>query len=90
MKHAGVQKVEVRSPLGCKDPVGICQKCIGASSEGTHHEIGTNIGMLASQALSEPAIQIAMDSSPSYTTVKIRQKTYGTKKLTLAELFEGC
>ena len=62
MKNAGVQKVEVRSPLGCKDPVGICQKCIGMSSEGNHHEIGTNIGMLASQALSEPAIQIAMDS----------------------------
>ena len=89
MKHAGVQKVEVRSPLGCKDPVGICQKCIGASSEGTHHEIGTNIGMLASQALSEPAIQIAMDSTVILTMIKIKIDTE-EEHLTIGEFFEKC
>lgn len=89
MKHAGVQKVEVRSPLGCKDPVGICQKCIGASSEGTHHEIGTNIGMLASQALSEPAIQIAMDSTVTLTMIKIKIDTE-EEHLTIGEFFEKC
>ena len=62
IKQAGIQKVEVRSPLTCKDSVGICQKCMGLNSEGHIHDIGTNIGIIASQALSEPAIQIAMDS----------------------------
>jgi len=62
MKQAGLQKIEVRSPLTCKDPVGICQKCAGLNSEGHIHDIGTNIGIIASQALSEPATQIAMDS----------------------------
>ena len=62
IKQAGIQKVEVRSPLTCKDSVGICQKCMGLNSEGHIHDIGTNVGIIASQALSEPAIQIAMDS----------------------------
>lgn len=90
IKASGVQKIEVRSPLTCKDSIGICQKCMGLNSEGHHHDIGTNIGIIASQALSEPAIQISMDSIVPSATVKIRENTYGTKKVTLFSLFEMC
>lgn len=89
MKSAGIGKVEVRSPLGCKDNVGICQKCMGLSSEGTHHEIGTNIGMISSQALSEPAIQISMDSTVTLTMIKIKIDTE-EEHLTIGEFFEKC
>jgi DNA-directed RNA polymerase subunit beta' len=60
-KH-GHEKIEVRSPMTCHAENGICQKCIGHSAEGSMHEIGTNIGVIASQAVGEPAIQLALDS----------------------------
>ncbi len=58
----GVDKVHVRSPLKCSLAEGLCAKCIGLSENGKHHEIGTNIGVIASQALGEPATQLAMDA----------------------------
>ncbi len=54
--------VNVRSPLTCKETDGLCAKCFGLNENGKFHEIGTNIGILASQALGEPATQLAMDS----------------------------
>ncbi len=54
--------VDVRSPLSCKETDGLCAKCFGLNENGKFHEIGTNIGILASQALGEPATQLAMDS----------------------------
>ena len=52
----------VRSPLTCKESHGICAKCFGLNENGKLHEVGTNIGILASQAMGEPATQLAMDS----------------------------
>jgi DNA-directed RNA polymerase beta' subunit len=60
-KH-GHTHVDVRSPLNCHSENGICQKCIGHGADGRPHEIGTNIGVIASQAIGEPAIQLALDS----------------------------
>jgi len=62
---------------------------MGLSSEGTHHEIGTNIGMISSQALSEPAIQISMDSTVTLTMIKIKIDTE-EEYLTIGEFFEKC
>jgi len=62
LKANNVTSVTVRSPLTCKVPQGICSTCFGLNENGHKHEIGTNIGVLASQALSEPAVQLAMDS----------------------------
>lgn len=52
----------VRSPLTCTLPQGICAKCFGKNENERDHEIGTNIGVIASHALSEPVVQLAMDS----------------------------
>jgi DNA-directed RNA polymerase subunit beta' len=62
LKNAGHDKVLVRSPLKCQHGDGLCAKCFGLNESGKLHEVGTNIGVLAGQALSEPAVQMAMDA----------------------------
>jgi DNA-directed RNA polymerase subunit beta' len=62
LKNAGHEKVLVRSPLKCQHGDGICAKCFGLNENGRSHEVGTNIGVLAGQAMSEPAVQMAMDA----------------------------
>lgn len=57
-----IKQVVVRSPLKCSHGKGLCSKCFGLNENGDLHEIGTNIGVLAGQALGEPATQLAMDS----------------------------
>jgi DNA-directed RNA polymerase subunit beta' len=62
LRKSGHEKVLARSPLKCQHGDGICSKCFGLNENGRLHEVGTNIGVLAGQALSEPAVQMAMDS----------------------------
>ena len=54
--------IQVRSPLKCQHGDGICAKCFGLNETGNLHPVGTNIGILAGQALGEPATQLAMDA----------------------------
>ena len=60
MKQAKVGKVLVRSPLKCRSSKGICQKCYGVSPSGNREDLGMNVGVIASQAIGEPATQLAM------------------------------
>jgi hypothetical protein len=90
-KH-GVEHVEVRSPMTCHSGNGICQKCIGHSSDGRPHEIGTNIGVIASQAIGEPAIQLALDSfhcqhAQSLVQVKIKDSELTIPMESLWDMF---
>lgn len=62
LRNSKHDKVVVRSPLKCQQPEGICSKCFGLSESGKLHPIGTNVGILAGQALGEPATQLAMDA----------------------------
>lgn len=55
-------RVVVRSPLKCESEKGLCQKCMGPSVNGSHHHIGTNIGVLAAHALGERAVQLTLKS----------------------------
>ena len=50
----------VRSPLKCEHGKGLCQKCAGLAPTGKPYELGTNIGVLAAQALGERSTQLAM------------------------------
>ena len=56
------QKVLVRSPLKCLHGDGICGKCFGLNERGVGHDVGTNIGILAGQALGERATQLSMNA----------------------------
>lgn len=62
LRNSKFTKVVVRSPLKCAHGDGVCAKCYGLSEGGKPNVIGTNIGVLAGQALGEPAVQMAMDS----------------------------
>lgn len=62
-KDDTIEYVPVRSPLRCKTPHGVCQKCYGALP-GTIMpvKIGTAVGVLASQAMGEPVTQMTMNT----------------------------
>jgi len=87
LKANNVTSVTVRSPLTCKVPQGICSTCFGLNENGHKHEIGTNIGVLASQALSEPAVQLAMDCSADGNLVSVKINGVITT-LTFEQLWE--
>lgn len=50
----------VRSPLKCEHAKGLCGKCAGLRSDGTPYVLGTNVGILAAQALGERSVQLTM------------------------------
>lgn len=63
LRNSKIEEVQVRSPLKCQHGHdGICAKCYGLNENGHLHDTGTNIGVLAGQAMGEPAVQMAMDA----------------------------
>ena len=62
LKRLGLKKVEVRSPITCLVPKGTCQKCYGLDESGSIPDIGANIGAKSGQALSEPLVQMVMNT----------------------------
>jgi DNA-directed RNA polymerase subunit beta' len=61
IKEAGIKRVLIRSPLTCRTPRGVCQKCYGWSL-GTNRlvELGEAVGIVAAQAIGEPGTQLTM------------------------------
>ncbi len=59
--EAGIEKVEVRSVLGCKTKHGVCSKCYGMGL-ATRKEvnIGEAVGIIAAQSIGEPGTQLTM------------------------------
>jgi DNA-directed RNA polymerase subunit beta' len=62
LRNSKVDKIQVRSPMKCSLGHGICAKCFGLNENGKLHDSGTNIGILAAQALGEPATQLSMNA----------------------------
>ena len=60
IRNSGVKKIIVRSPLHCRQPQGICAVCYGLNEQGKKFQNGTNVGVIAGQALGEPMTQMAM------------------------------
>lgn len=57
---AGLEVLNVRSPLTCESARGTCRKCFGIDERGKLIDIGTNIGVIAGQSIAEPATQLTM------------------------------
>jgi len=56
-----VDKVAVYSPLTCKQPYGICQRCYGMDlSNKQEVDIGSPVGVIAAQSIGEPGTQLTM------------------------------
>lgn len=59
------KQVKVRSTLTCEAKKGVCQKCYGQASDGKLVTIGTNVGVIASQSVSERLTQAMLGTKHS-------------------------
>lgn len=62
LEDAGVETIQVRSPMTCDESDGVCQLCMGLDAWGNHFEQGTNVGSRSAQALTEPLTQFALNA----------------------------
>ena len=62
LKKRKIDVVEVRSPLTCVAPNGVCQLCYGLLPDGEIAPVGTNVGILEGQALTERSTQLVMQT----------------------------
>jgi DNA-directed RNA polymerase subunit beta' len=61
--EAGIDEIYVRSPILCKSPYGICEKCYGLNLEnGKPIDIGRAVGVIAAQSIGEPGTQMTMQT----------------------------
>jgi DNA-directed RNA polymerase subunit beta' len=59
-KSNEVDSIIARSPITCESRKGICQYCYGLNEKGQLYPIGTNIGAISGQSITEPATQLTM------------------------------
>ena len=60
---AGIDRLRVRSVLGCRSKHGVCQKCYGMSlARRNQVSIGEAIGIIAAQSIGEPGTQLTMNT----------------------------
>lgn len=59
------KQIKVRSTLTCEAKKGVCQKCYGQASDGKLVTIGTNVGVIASQSVSERLTQAMLGTKHS-------------------------
>ena len=58
---AGIERVNVRSVLGCKTKHGVCAKCYGMGlATREEAQIGEAVGIIAAQSIGEPGTQLTM------------------------------
>lgn len=74
----GVETVIVRSPMTCELREGVCKQCQGLDERGQRHEIGTNVGIRAAHALSEPLTQLALSAKHG---IRLAQRDTGPRGL---------
>ena len=61
IKNTTIEKVEVRSPLTCESPKGICAQCYGRNlATGKMVQNGEAVGVVAAQSIGEPGTQLTL------------------------------
>jgi DNA-directed RNA polymerase subunit beta' len=61
IEDLGLSKIQVRSPMTCDAPLGICRACYGMDmSTGAMVEEGMAVGIIAAQSIGEPGTQLTM------------------------------
>lgn len=61
-KAKKLDTLKVRSALTCDSVQGVCQKCYGLLPGGKLPDVGTNVGILDSEALTERSTQLTMST----------------------------
>ena len=61
IEDLGLERIQVRSPMTCEAPLGICRSCYGMDlSTGAVVEEGMAVGIIAAQSIGEPGTQLTM------------------------------
>ena len=85
---SGIEKLEVRSVLGCRSKHGVCQKCYGMGlARRDLVSIGESIGIIAAQSIGEPGTQLTMRTIHSGGVAGVADITQGLPRV--EELFEA-
>ena len=83
IEELGVDKIQVRSPMTCDAPLGICRKCYGMDlSTGREVEAGMAVGIIAAQSIGEPGTQLTMRTFHIGGTVNTSIEESDTKSQT--------
>ncbi|MCL4125620.1 UNVERIFIED_CONTAM: hypothetical protein GTU68_060375 [Idotea baltica] len=61
LEGMGIKSIQVRSPMTCEAPLGVCRCCYGMDmSTGDLVEEGMAVGIIAAQSIGEPGTQLTM------------------------------
>jgi len=61
IEELGLERIQVRSPMTCDAPLGVCRRCYGMDmSTGSMVEEGMAVGIIAAQSIGEPGTQLTM------------------------------
>jgi len=89
IEEMGLEKTQVRSPMTCDAPLGVCRRCYGMDlSTGDLVEEGMAVGIIAAQSIGEPGTQLTMRTfhiggsvSKQVEESDIKSKTSGEVRL---------
>ena len=87
---AGIERVQIRTVLGCKARYGVCAKCYGSNlATNKPMNIGEAVGIIAAQSIGEPGTQLTMRTfhTGGVTGDDINDITQGLPRV--EELFEA-
>ena len=85
---AGIEKVMVRSVIGCRTKHGVCAKCYGMGlATRDKVSIGEAVGIIAAQSIGEPGTQLTMRTIHSGGVAGVADITQGLPRV--EELFEA-
>ena len=85
---AGIEKVTVRSVIGCRTKHGVCAKCYGMGLATCQEvSIGEAVGIIAAQSIGEPGTQLTMRTIHSGGVAGVADITQGLPRV--EELFEA-
>jgi DNA-directed RNA polymerase subunit beta' len=89
IKHRDmIDEVAVRSPLTCRTPAGVCQKCYGYDlSRAAIVSLGETVGVVAAQSIGEPGTQLTMRTFHTGGVAGAQDITLGLPRV--VELFEA-
>lgn len=77
IEEAGLEAVEVRSPLTCEAKKGICAKCYGRNlATGKMIHMGEAVGVIAAQSIGEPGTQLTLRTFHQGVLQETYQKTH--------------
>ncbi|HEY6564742.1 MAG TPA: DNA-directed RNA polymerase subunit beta', partial [Pirellulaceae bacterium] len=61
IEELGLERIQVRSPMTCEAPLGVCRLCYGTDlATGAMVEEGMAVGIIGAQSIGEPGTQLTM------------------------------